>query len=1252
CLIFTVRVQAQTYTTLSSSATGNWSEAGTWNGAQPAAGGGTDVTLAFTAPASANKDFTNDFAGVFMLNQMTNQLTSLKNLGTRPKSGLTPPASLLFTNTSAGVLPAIYSGDRGTFFYLPVVLATNLIIDSISGGGGVIFTAPASIISESARSGITKTGTGSLAFRCANTYTGPTVISGGTLALAYSAGTYLGSISNSSSISIAAGAIFDVSAIPTAYALSTNNTITASGTATAATIKGAPGSTVNLGAQAITLNYDGFNPALTISQGSLVLSNNALTVNSASPLAAGDYTIIANTGSGTITTNGAAFAVIGTAVPTNLVATLNFITNSPSQVILHLAKPSAGSIPAAALNDPRYGLGYLVVTYYPGVTNDGTGDCRAGIQAALDHAFLANYNFQSTGTNRALAVFFPPGTYQISDILECYQWEPTNQTQLVNGFHMVVGSTEGTNRPVIKLATGAINYQDSLHPRQMISFRRFQGGYSAAPNVPSPSVPVPDPMSTPAGYTDAAGTLFWGELRNLDFDCNHNPGAVGATLEGCQSCAIANVRVDATGAYAGFCALPGAGSCSANIEVEGGQFGIIHGHYPELGINISGSSGPVIAGLKLQNQTAQAMKVYDNVSPISVVGFQITGSKSIVTMPGTWNLLAGSLTLVDGQIGISGGTNMVAIDNSFNIYGNNGRNLYLRNVYVTGTTNLVLSKSTMTTGSGTWSWIKEYSYQNTYNNPSVPPNTGYTNGDIYLESYSLINGVITNYLNPFPVLPNIVTNSGPPPPDLVSRHLWASFPSYNGATNDPPTVLVSTNAGWNNTNDDTVTLQTAINQATNTPYNGRVFLPGGNYFITNTLTLCPNTVLMGAGWENSVINVNPKWQPTTGEVPMLQTVDDANATTTLAWLSVVTRRAYSAIETNYSRFNAVNWRAGGNSLNLDAEMVEPYNNPAYANTQPRSHIKITGNGGGHWYTLGLDSYGTWATNRLFRKLTISGTSQPLWFYGFNIEHGSGDEEVDIFNSSNVRMVGWKREGNNALLVISNSSNIGLYTAGCLRYQQLTSAFQVLGASTNILMANIGVQDVSAGFVIKPTDTMLNEAITGQPTNVISWPNMVSLYKRGELNDAAVFPYQEVYATLAVQANPTNAGSISGGGSYLVGTTNGLTATASNNWVFVGWSDSVTNNPRWVVLPTNGVNYTANFSSLTVPTLAIPPSYTNPFGFFISGDFNQTVVVEACTNLTTPVWVPLQTNTLHGSPVYFNDVATPQPPVHYYRLRNL
>lgn len=44
--------------------------------------------------------------------------------------------------------------------------------------------------------------------------------------------------------------------------------------------------------------------------------------------------------------------------------------------------------------------------------------------------------------------------------------------------------------------------------------------------------------------------------------------------------------------------------------------------------------------------------------------------------------------------------------------------------------------------------------------------------------------------------------------------------------------------------------------------------------------------------------------------------------------------------------------------------------------------------------------------------------------------------------------------------------------------------------------------------------------------------------------------------------------------------------------------------------------------------------TNGFGFTISWATNASVVVEACTNLFNPVWVPVQTLTLNEDSCYF------------------
>ena len=46
-----------------------------------------------------------------------------------------------------------------------------------------------------------------------------------------------------------------------------------------------------------------------------------------------------------------------------------------------------------------------------------------------------------------------------------------------------------------------------------------------------------------------------------------------------------------------------------------------------------------------------------------------------------------------------------------------------------------------------------------------------------------------------------------------------------------------------------------------------------------------------------------------------------------------------------------------------------------------------------------------------------------------------------------------------------------------------------------------------------------------------------------------------------------------------------------------------------------------------------------------------VVVEAATNLSNPVWLPVQTNTLTGDKYYFSDPEWTNYPGRFYRVRS-
>ena len=161
------------------------------------------------------------------------------------------------------------------------VAAHNLTMGGIISGSGF---------------GLTKAGAGTLTLNNTEAYTGHTTINAGTLVLGAS-----GALNAASSVSIAAGGTFDVSALTASSATYTWNTASlgAGGTATAATIAGTSGGTLDMGTKPITLTWagagsgtDSTHPPLTVTGASLALSGNQFTVVTSAPLGVGVYTLV------------------------------------------------------------------------------------------------------------------------------------------------------------------------------------------------------------------------------------------------------------------------------------------------------------------------------------------------------------------------------------------------------------------------------------------------------------------------------------------------------------------------------------------------------------------------------------------------------------------------------------------------------------------------------------------------------------------------------------------------------------------------------------------------------------------------------------------------------------------------------------------------------------------------------------------------------------------------------------------------
>ncbi len=245
------------------------------------------------------------------------------------------------------------------------------------------------ITQDVAGRGLTKAGNGTLKLLGVNAYSGNTTINAGTLALGSA-----GSLANTATITIAAGATLDLSAIGS-YTLSTSNSVTAAGNASSATIKG--GTTVSFGSRPITLTFDGSDPALSISQGTLVLNGNTFTVNG-SVLAPGTYTLIQQA-SGNVTSSGS-FAVSGTAIGAGTTGSISVTGGSVNLMVK--ATPSFSGLTASqsiTYGTPLITLSGAVSATGPLYPADGetvtvtiNGNAQMTTTSGGNGSFSINYN--------------------------------------------------------------------------------------------------------------------------------------------------------------------------------------------------------------------------------------------------------------------------------------------------------------------------------------------------------------------------------------------------------------------------------------------------------------------------------------------------------------------------------------------------------------------------------------------------------------------------------------------------------------------------------------------------------------------------------------------------------------------------------------------------------------------------------------------------------------------------------------------
>jgi fibronectin-binding autotransporter adhesin len=287
-----------------------------------------NATLAYAT--SAAQTLSGAIFGTGVLQQLGPGTLTLSGANTYTNATLITNGATLAIAGSGSLGNGVYAGhitNAATFVYASSTPQT--LSGVISGSGSLI-----------------QSGSGTLTLSGANTYTGATTITnGGTLALAAT-----GSINNSSSLSIAAGTTFDVSADTVSYTAGAGTTVKAAGTGigvgtTAATINGGSSGTVTLGSVVLTFTPqtytgDATHPALYLSQGTLALTGTGITVNNAAatPLGAGTYSLIQSAG-GSLSVANTTVTVTGTGLAAGTAASLVSSGGSLNLVVTTTIEP-------------------------------------------------------------------------------------------------------------------------------------------------------------------------------------------------------------------------------------------------------------------------------------------------------------------------------------------------------------------------------------------------------------------------------------------------------------------------------------------------------------------------------------------------------------------------------------------------------------------------------------------------------------------------------------------------------------------------------------------------------------------------------------------------------------------------------------------------------------------------------------------------------------------------------------------------
>ncbi len=478
---------------------------------------------------------------------------------------------------------------------------------------------------------------------------------------------------------------------------------------------------------------------------------------------------------------------------------------------------------------------------------------------------------------------------------------------------------------------------------------------------------------------------------------------------------------------------------------------------------------------------------------------------------------------------------------------------------------------------------------------------------------------------------------------------WSAAPGVTNSISVGKTVAGVTLGNLSQTYDGTARMATAATVpdglAVDLTYNGGPLAPtnAGSYAVTGTV----NSVLY-AGWTNGTLEVTARLtaeaNPTNG--------GSASGTGLYAPGSHV---MLVAIASNNWLFTA--WNDG--STNSAHSVLVPVTNVTYtAQFAPAATLSVGVNTNAGGSVTGAGTFLVGSTN-LLTATASNGWQFICWSDGETnatryLVATSNATYSAIFAPTAVLTVlsqpteggfvtggGTYVTGSNALLV-ATASNLWRFMdwsdgetnpvrtvevpAGGSTY---AANFAPLGAVQVLANPTHGGNVTGAGLYLLGSNAMVT-ATASNGWLFANWNNTVTdnPWTFPVVGPSAVCTANFArFSTVLARASPTNAGSVLGGGNYIIGSNATLAATASNNWLFTRWNDDSEDNPRTITVPATDITYTASFAAaatISVGANTNDGGYVTGSGVYFVGS-NDVLTATASNNWRFIRWTDGVTN---------------------------